>query len=91
MSLAAGRNGPTGGLLDAGHRRIVGGIGVEGQENGNVIICVEHRLDGPSRELDDLEKKTWITIVVTRGVGWTDSGIATRLQRIARSGDGVVD
>lgn len=91
MGSAAGRNRPTGGLLDAGHRGIVGGIVVEGQEDGSVVICVEHRLDGPSRKLDDLKKKIELRSRAHGAVGWTDSGITARLQRIARSGDGVVD
>ena len=56
VGLAAGRNGPTRGLLDASHRGVVGGAGVEGQENGGVVICVEHPVNGPSRELDGLKK-----------------------------------
>lgn len=55
---ATGSNGPTGRLRDAGHRVVVGSLGVERQENGSVVIRIEHSLDGPPRELDDLEKRS---------------------------------
>ena len=50
-------NGATGGLLDASHRSVVGGLSVERQENTSVVICVEHPQDGPPRELDNLRKR----------------------------------
>ena len=53
---AAGSNGTTRRLLDASHRGVIGGLGVEGQENRGVVICIEHPRDGPPGELDSLEK-----------------------------------
>ena len=40
---------------------------MEGQENRSVVICIEHPVDGPPRELDDLEtERTQVTNAVTR-------------------------
>ena len=44
-------------LLDASHRSEVGGLSVERQENGSVVICVKDTLDGPLSELDDLQRR----------------------------------
>ena len=64
---------------------------MEGQENRSVVIRVEHPLDGPPRELDDLEKRENLGAERNHMRRWTHSGITTWLERIARSGDGVVD
>lgn len=47
-------DGPATRLGNAGHRRVVGGLGVEGQENMSIHAFVEHSQDGASGELNDL-------------------------------------
>jgi len=66
-------------------------MGVEGQESGSVVIRIEHPLDGPPRELDNLQEREISSQARSHAVGWTHSGVATRLECIARSGDGGVD
>jgi len=83
-------NGATRRLGDAGHRGVIGGMGVEGQENRSIVISVKHALDGPPSELDDLREHRSRTESHAETEG-THSGIATRLKRVPRSGDGVVD
>ena len=73
MFLATRGDGPTRRLLDASHRSVVGGLGVEGQEDGSVIISVENLLDGPLSELDDLQKREVRPMNADRSRGGADS------------------
>ena len=54
MRSAARGNGAARRLLDASHRGVVGGAGVERQEGRGVVIFVEHPLDRPLSELNGL-------------------------------------
>lgn len=57
MRSAARGNGPARRLRDAGHRVVVGGLGVERQESRSVVIRVQYPQNGPPSKLNDLPKK----------------------------------
>lgn len=59
---AARGNGAARRLLDASHRGVVGGAGVERQEGRGVVIFVEHPLDRPLSELNGLQERERIQL-----------------------------
>ena len=59
---AARGNGAARRLLDASHRGVVGGAGVERQEGRGVVIFVEHPLDRPLSELNGLPERERIQL-----------------------------
>lgn len=62
MRSAARGNGAARRLLDASHRGVVGGAGVERQEGRGVVIFVEHPLDRPLSELNGLPERERIQL-----------------------------
>ena len=50
-------DGPARRLRDASHRGVVGGTGVEGQEDRSVVTCVQCDLDSPLSKVKGLRKK----------------------------------